>query len=80
MAAVLYRGLILDLGGECNSGKLFVENEGFNVKTGRWSRFAAMTSPRHGIQAATDGRTVFVPGGAPACGTGASDTMQTFRF
>ena len=80
MSAVLYRGVILLSGGECHSGNLFVENEGFNVKTGRWSRYAAMISPRHGIQAATDGRAVFIPGGAPACGTGASETMQTFRF
>jgi len=80
ISAVLYRGVILIAGGECNSGKLFTEHEGFNVKTGRWSRFTPMSSPRHGIQAATDGRTVFVPGGAPACGTGASDTLQKFSF
>ena len=48
--------MILIAGGECNSGKLFTEHEGFNVKTGRWSRFAPMASPRHGIQAA-DRRT-----------------------
>jgi N-acetylneuraminic acid mutarotase len=80
MAAVLYRGRILTFGGECNNGKLFVENEGFDVKTGRWSRLAPMSSPRHGIQAATDGRVVYIPGGAPACGTGVSDTLQTFRL
>ena len=73
-------GLILVAGGECNSGKPFTEHEGFDVKTGRWSTLAPMPSPRHGIQAATDGRIVYIPGGAPACGTAASDTLQTFRF
>ena len=57
-------------GGECNSGKLFVENEGFNVKTGRWSRFAPMSSPRHGIQAATDGRRCSSPAARRRVGQG----------
>ena len=41
---MLYRGLIVVTGGECNNGKPFVENEAFDVKTGRWSTLAPMPS------------------------------------
>jgi N-acetylneuraminic acid mutarotase len=80
VAAVVYRGLILVDGGECNNGKPFAENEAFDVKTGRWSTLAPMPSGRHGIQAATDGTAVYVPGGAPACATASSDTLLTFAL
>ena len=79
-SAVLYRGMIVVTGGECDNDKPFVANEGFDVKTGRWSTLAPMPGGRHGIQAATDGQTIYVPGGAPVCRTGTSDTLLTFRF
>ena len=53
---VLYRDRILVVGGECNNGKPFIENEAFDVKTGRWSHSRADAVGRHGIQAATDGQ------------------------
>jgi len=77
---VLYRGRILIDGGECHEGKPFVENEAYDMKTDRWSPLAPMPSGRHGIQAATDGQVMYIPGGAPACATAASDTLLTFRL
>src|SRR5207244_3218202 len=77
VAAALYRGRIAVAGGECNGGKLFTEAEAYDIKSGRWLTLPMVPSPRHGWNAATDGRTLFFPGGAPACGTGASDTLQT---
>ena len=79
-SAVLYRGMIVVTGGECDNDKPFVANEGFDVKTGRWSALAPMPGGRHGIQGATDGQAVYIPGGAPVCRTGVSDTLLTFRF
>jgi N-acetylneuraminic acid mutarotase len=79
-AAVLYRGSIVVVGGECSNGRPFDHNEAFDVKNNRWSTLAPMPSGRHGIMAATDGRTIFIPGGAPACGGAASDSLWTFRL
>jgi N-acetylneuraminic acid mutarotase len=78
--AVLYRGSIVLFGGECDNGKPFAQNEAFDVKTGRWSTLAPMGSGRHGITAATDGRVVYVPAGAPNCATASSDTLQVFSW
>ena len=78
--AVFYRGSIVVLGGECYNGRPFDHNEAFDVKTNRWSTLAPMPSGRHGIMAATDGQTIFVPGGAPACATAASDTLMAFTL
>jgi hypothetical protein len=58
----------------------FVENEAYDLKAGRWSSLPPMPSGRHGIQAATDGQAVYIPGGAPACATAASETLLTFRI
>jgi N-acetylneuraminic acid mutarotase len=79
-SAVLYRGMIVVTGGECDNDKPFVANEGFDVKTARWTMLAPMPGGRHGIQAATDGQAIYVPGGAPVCRTGTSDTLLTFRL
>jgi hypothetical protein len=79
-SAVLYRGMIVVTGGECDGDKPFVHNEGFDVKTGRWTTLAPMPGGRHGIQAATDGQAIYVPGGAPVCRTGTSDTLLSFRM
>jgi hypothetical protein len=76
----LYRNRILVFGGECSNGHPFVENEAYDLKTGRWSSLAPMPTGRHGINAATDGQVVYIPGGAPACGTASSDTLLTFRL
>lgn len=79
-AVVLDRGRILVVGGECDTDTPFVANEAFDVKTGRWSTLAPMLSGRHGIQAAVVGQVLYVPGGAPVCRTGVSDTLLTFRL
>ena len=79
-SAVLYRGRILVTGGECDNDKPFVDNDAYDLKSARWTSLAPMLSGRHGIQAATDGQVVYIPGGAPVCRTGVSDTLLTFRL
>jgi N-acetylneuraminic acid mutarotase len=79
-AGLVYKDRILVIGGECNNGRPFVENEAYDPRTDRWTILAPMPSGRHGIQAATDGQSVFIPGGAPACATAASDTLLTFTL
>ena len=78
--AWVYKERILVIGGECNNGRPFIENEAYDPKTDRWSILAPMPSGRHGIQAATDGQVVYVPGGAPQCATAASETLLTFTL
>ena len=79
-SGVVLGGRIIVTGGECDNDKPFVANEAYDVKAGRWSTLAPMPSGRHGIQAATDGQVVYIPGGAPVCRTGTSDTLLTLRF
>jgi hypothetical protein len=77
---VLYKGQIVVMGGECFNGRPFDHVEAFDPQTSRWATLTSMPSGRHGIMAATDGRTIYIPGGAPACATAQSDTLLTFRF
>jgi len=80
-AVTLYRDLILVVGGECNNGKTFVENEGYDQKTDHWLTLAPMETGRHGFRAVTIGDRAYFPGGAAGCGGGqVSDTLLTFGF
>jgi hypothetical protein len=76
----LYRGRIVVFGGECDNRIPFAHNEAYDPATGRWSTLAPMPSGRHGITAAADGDRVYIPGGAPACATAASETLLTFTL
>ena len=42
VAAVLYHGMILVLGGELPPDHTFPDNEAYNPKTDRWTTFAPM--------------------------------------
>lgn len=78
-AAVLYQDRIVLLGGECNGGKTFTQNEAYDPKTMTWTTLAPMPAGRHGFYAVTDGQAVYVPGGSPNCGGGSSATLMLFR-
>jgi hypothetical protein len=39
-----------------------------------------MPGGRHGFYAVADGQAVYVPGGSPNCGGGASDTLMVFTL
>jgi hypothetical protein len=41
-AAVLYHDRILLMGGECNAGKPFAQNEAYDPKTMKWTPLAPM--------------------------------------
>jgi N-acetylneuraminic acid mutarotase len=81
-AVTFYRGLILVAGGECNNGKTFVENEGYDPKADRWISLPAIPMMgRHGFRAVTIGDLAYFPGGAAGCGGGMiSDTLLTFSL
>ena len=79
-SGVLYKNMIVVSGGECDRGLPFNHHEGFDVKTGRWSTLASMPSGRHGINAATDGQVLYIPAGAPGCGTSSSGRLLTFKL
>jgi hypothetical protein len=79
-AGVFYKGRILVFGGECDNRVPFAHNEAYNLQTAMWETLAPMPSGRHGITAATDGRVVYAPGGAPQCATASSATLLTFRL
>jgi hypothetical protein len=77
---VLYHDRIVLMGGECNSGKTFSQNEEYDPRTMKWTALAAMPGGRHGFYATTDGQAVYVAGGSPNCGGGSSDTLMLFTL
>jgi len=79
-AAVLYHDRILLMGGECNAGKPFAQNEAYDPKTMKWTPLAPMPSGRHGFYAVSDGQAVYVAGGSPNCGGGTSETLMLFTL
>jgi N-acetylneuraminic acid mutarotase len=79
-ASVLYKGLIVVMGGECNNARPFVETEGFDVKAGQWRTLASMPIGKHGITAATDGQIIYIAGGNPECGLAFSNRLVTFTL
>jgi N-acetylneuraminic acid mutarotase len=78
--AVLYRDRILLMGGECDRGKPFAQNEAYDPKTMKWTALAPMPSGRHGFYAVSDGQSVYVAGGSPNCGGGTSQTLMVFTL
>jgi len=79
-SAVFYHDRILLMGGECDRGKPFTQNEAYDPKTMKWTTLAAMPAGRHGFYAVTDGQAVYVPGGSPNCGGGNSETLMVFTL
>jgi N-acetylneuraminic acid mutarotase len=79
-AAVVLKGVIVVAGGECNNLAPFDTVEGFDLKTGRWRTLAPMPVGKHGINAATDGQTMYIGGGNPECGMSFSDRLITFTL
>jgi N-acetylneuraminic acid mutarotase len=69
VAATLYRGMILVLGGEV-SPRTFAENEAYNPKTNAWQRLADMPAPRHATGAAVVGDSVYLAAGSLRPGSG----------
>jgi N-acetylneuraminic acid mutarotase len=78
--AVVYHDRILLMGGECDRGKPFAQNEAYDLKTMTWTALAPMPSGRHGFYAVSDGQAVYVAGGSPNCGGGTSETLMVFTL
>jgi N-acetylneuraminic acid mutarotase len=66
-SGTLYRGMIVYLGGEDDS-RAYNENEGFDVKAGRWVTLAPMPTGRHGVGVAAIGDNLYVAGGGRSRG------------
>jgi N-acetylneuraminic acid mutarotase len=67
IASVAGNGAIYVLGGEINpsrSSGIFSQIEAYDPATDSWRHVGTMAAPRHGIQAATIGNRVYIPGGA----------------
>jgi N-acetylneuraminic acid mutarotase len=80
VAGALYNGLILVIGGE-DETRTYVENEGYDIETGRWFRFAPLPAGRHGHGAAVVGKSAYVAGGAlQRGGRGATDELLAFSL
>src|SRR5215471_882216 len=58
VAAALYKGMILVLGGELPN-HTFVENEAYDPTRGRWVALAPMPAGRHGFGGAAIGSNVY---------------------
>jgi hypothetical protein len=81
VAGIFYRGLVVVLGGELPPGHTFVENEGYDPKTGRWVTLAPMPAGRHGSGAGVVGQDLYVVGGSlTPGGPGNTDQLIMFRL
>ena len=63
VATALYHGMILVLGGELFPNT-FSENEGYDLKTGKWIALASMPAGRHGFGGDTIGDNAYFVGGS----------------
>jgi len=73
--------LIVVLGGELPPGHTFVENEGYDPKTGRWVTLAPMPAGRHGSGVGVVGQDLYVVGGSlTPGGPGNTDQLIMFRL
>jgi Kelch motif len=68
-ASVVYRGMILVLGGEL-APLTYVENEGYDLKGGKWVSLAAMPAGRHGFGGGVIGSNAYFVGGSLKPGVG----------
>jgi N-acetylneuraminic acid mutarotase len=77
-----YRGMIVVLGGEGDAtgpDSAFKDFEGYDIKTGQWTRLASPPSGRHGVAAATAGTNAYFFGGSSTRG-GAGVTAEVLAF
>jgi hypothetical protein len=80
VSGALYKGLILVLGGE-DEQRTYSENEGYDVKSGRWSKLAPMPAGRHGHGVAVVGASAYVMAGAlQRGGRGLTEELLVFRL
>jgi N-acetylneuraminic acid mutarotase len=79
VAAVLYNGLILVLGGELPPDHTFPDNEGYDAKTDSWITLSPMPHGRHGFGGGVIGRYAYFVGGSLTPGDG-GPTDQLIRF
>ena len=70
VAALLYKDMILVLGGELPPNHTFPENEGYDGKADRWVTLAPMPAGRHGFGGAVIGSDVYFVGGSLTPGGG----------
>jgi N-acetylneuraminic acid mutarotase len=70
VAGAFYKNLVIVAGGECRDRKTYPEVEGYDVKTGRWSKLASLPAGRHGFGGAVVGGALYFAGGAVECGGG----------
>jgi hypothetical protein len=75
---VLYHGLILVLGGEL-APKTYVENEGYDLKSGKWVTLAPMPEGRHNFGSGVIGQDAYFVGGSLKPGVG-EPTNQLIVF
>lgn len=78
VSGTLYKGLIMVIGGE-DEKRTYVENEAYDVKTGRWSKLGPLPQGRHGHGVAAVGATAYVAAGALKRGAG-DTTGQLLAF
>src|SRR5262249_37601412 len=70
VAAALYKGMILVLGGELPPNHTFPENESYEAASGRWVALAPMPAGRHGFGGAVIGSNAYFVGGSLTPGGG----------
>jgi len=66
-AGVLYKDLVIVLGGEADKNT-YNENEAYDLKTGKWLTLKPMPSGLHGFGAAAIGNQLYVATGAKGRG------------
>ena len=79
VAALLYKDMILVLGGELPPSHTFPENEGYDGKLDRWVTLAPMPAGRHGFGGAVIGSNAYFVGGSLTPG-GGGITDQLIMF
>jgi N-acetylneuraminic acid mutarotase len=80
MAVTLVDGLIVVVGGECDHGHTFNQNEVYDLASDQW-RALASPQGRHGFGAATLGEAGYFAGGNKGCGGGeVTDELLMFKL
>ena len=79
-AATVANNLILVVGGECDRGRTFNQNEAYDLRADRWLTLASPVG-RHGFNGATLGDDAYFAGGNKGCGGGdTTDELLLFKL